>query len=138
MPKFDGNIRDYPRFEDYFLRQVLPENKNDMHAAAYTLKSCLSSGPLSIARNVDDNLIEIWKRLDEKYGKASKLTDAIMNEIKKLRVVREDDDRRFVELVNTVESGYRDLERSKLEKVMSNSTAVSMIEDKLPRDIRRL
>ena len=31
MPKFDGNIRDYPRFKADFTRQVLPEFKNDLH-----------------------------------------------------------------------------------------------------------
>ena len=93
MPKFTGNIRDYPRFKADFTRQVWPDYKNDEHAAAYTLKSCLSGVPLSIIRNVDDNLAEMWKRLDEKYGKPSKFTDAVMNDIKKLRSVKEGDDR---------------------------------------------
>ena len=75
------------------------------------------------------DLVEMWKRLDEKYGKASKFTDAIMNDIKKLRAVREGEDRRFVELVDVVESGFRDLERLELQKEMSNSTAVSIIEE---------
>ena len=82
MPTFAGNIRDYPSFKTDFIRQVLPDFKNDEHAAAYTLKSCLSGVPLSIIRNVDDDLAEMWKRLDDKYGKPSKFTDAIMNDIK--------------------------------------------------------
>ena len=55
-----------------------------------------------------------------------------------MRSVKEGDDKRFVELVDVIESGFRDLERLKLDKEISNSTAVSIIEDKLPRDIRRL
>ena len=137
MPKFAGSIREYPRFKADFIRQVLPEFKNNEHAAAYTLKSCLSGVSLSIIRSVDDDIAEMWKRLDDKYGKPSKFTDAVMSDIKKLRSVKEGDDRRFVELVDVVESGYRDLERLKLDKEISNSTAVSIIEDKLPRDIRR-
>ena len=43
-----------------------------------------------------------------------------------------------MELVDVVESGFRDLERLKLDKEISNSTVVSIIEDKLLRDIRRL
>ena len=66
MPTFNGNIRDYPRFKSDFTRQVLPEYKNDEHAAAYALKSCLAKEPLCIVRNVDDNLKEMWKKLDEK------------------------------------------------------------------------
>ena len=64
MPTFAGNIRDYPRFKADVIRQVLPDFKNDEHAAAYTLKSCLAGVPLSIIRNVDDDLAEMWKRLD--------------------------------------------------------------------------
>ena len=45
--------------------------------------------PLSIIRNVDDDLAEMWKRLDEKYGKPSKFTDAVMNDVKKSRSVKE-------------------------------------------------
>ena len=137
MPKFNGDIGEYPRFKADFTRQVVPEFKSDTHAAAYVLKSCLSKLPLDIIRNVDDDIQEMWSRLDEKYGKASKLTDAVMNDIKKMRPVREGDNKRLLELVDTVESGFRDLERLKFEREMSNSTVVSLIEDKLPRDIRK-
>ena len=61
-----------------------------------------------------------------------------MTDIKKLKVVKEGDDRKLVELVDVVENGFRDLERLKLDKEISISTAVSIIEDKHPRDIRRL
>ena len=117
---------------------MIPQYKKNESAAAYALKSCLSKTPLGVIRNVDDDLEEMWMRLDDKYGKASKLIDAIMNDIKRLRTVREGDDKHFVELVEVVECGYRDLARMKLEKEMSNCTAVSMIEEKLPRDVRKL
>ena len=61
-----------------------------------------------------------------------------MADIKKLKVVKEGDDRKIVELVDVVENGFRDLERLKVDKEISNRTAVSIIEDKLHRDIRRL
>ena len=137
MPMFDGNIRDYPRFKADFERQVLPKYKKDEYGAAYVLKSCLSKEPLNVVRNVDDNHTKMWERLDEKYGKKSRFTDSIMNEIKWLIPVNEGDNKGFVGLVNIVESGYRDLERLSLEKEMANSTAVSIIEDKLPQDIRK-
>ena len=138
MATFSGNIRDYPRFKADFKRQVSPNFNNDKHAAAYTLKSCLSGIPLNIIRNVEDDLAKMWERLDDKYGKPSKFTDDVMNDIKRLKSVKEGDDRRFIELVDVVEGGFRDLERLKLDKEISNSTAVSTIEDKLPRDIRRM
>ena len=137
MPTFDGNIRNYPRFKTDFERQILPKYKKDDYGAAYALKSCLSDEPLEIVRNVDDNHSEMWKRLDEKYGKKSRFTDSIMNEIKSLEVVRNGDNKSFINMVSVVESGFRDLERLNLEEEIANSTAVSIIEDKLPSDIRR-
>ena len=76
---FAGNIRDYPRFKADFICQVLPDFKNDEHAAVYILSL---SVPLSITRNVDDGLAEMWKRLDDKYGKPTTFTGAAMGDIK--------------------------------------------------------
>lgn len=137
MPTFDGNIRDYPRFKADFERQILPKYKKDSHGAAYALKSCLSKEPLNIVRNVDDDHTEMWKRLDEKYGSKSRFTDAIMTEIKGLEPVYSGNNKGFINLVTIVESGFRDLERLNLAEEMANSTAVSMIEEKLPPDIRK-
>ena len=52
-----------------------------------------------------------------------------MNDIKNTRPVRERDVKRFMELVDIAECGYRDLVGMKLEKEISNRTAVSMIEE---------
>ena len=52
----------------------------------------------------------MWKRLDNVYGQSSKLADIVMYEIKRLRIVKEGDDMRFMQLVDVVEAGYRELE----------------------------
>jgi len=49
---------------------VQPQTK-DKDKTAYALMSCLSDTPYEIVRNVDDDLDEMWKRLDERYGKTS-------------------------------------------------------------------
>ena len=85
--------------------------------------------PLDIIPNVDDDLAE--------FRKASKLTDVIMKDIKKMRPVKDSDDKYFLELINTIERGFRDLSGMKLEHEMSNSIAVSLIEEKLPKTICR-
>ena len=79
----------------------------------------------------------MWKRLHEKHGKPSKLADVVMYDIKKLRAIREGDDKRFIDLVDTVEKGYRDLLRLLIEREIPNTNSVSIIEKKLPKDIRR-
>ena len=137
-PTFDGNIRDYPCFKGDFEHQILPKYKRDSYGAAYALKSCLSKEPLGVVRNVDDNHVEMWKRLDEKYGNKSRFTDAIMTEIKNFIPVRDGYIKGFIQLISIIQSGFRDLERLNLEKEIAYSTAVSIMEDKIPRDIHKL
>ena len=105
-------------------------------STAYVLRSCLTKVPLDIVRYEDDDLDEMWKRLDEKYGKPSKLADVVMRDIKKLCAIREGDDRRF-DVVDVVEKGYCDLSRVGIEREISNTSTVSIIEEKLPKDITR-
>ena len=87
--------------------------------------------------NVDDDLKEMWERFDEKYGKPSKLIDVVVNDIRRLKIVHEGEQHKFLHLIDSVERGYRYLSRMKLDKEMSNNTVVSMIQEKLPRDIGR-
>ena len=111
---------------------------NSKDSAAYILKSCLEKQPLDIVKNVDDDLEEMWVRLDERYGRSSKIVDAIMFEIKQLKPVSEGDGRKFVDLVDTVERCYRDLAHIKMESEISNSTIVSLIEERLPTTIKAM
>ena len=60
-----------------------------------------------------------------------------MNEIKEISSVKEYDKKGFIQYVDIIERGYTDLKRLKLEREMSNSTTVSMLERRLPPTIRR-
>jgi len=131
MPKFDGEIRDYPRFKSDFQKHLIP-NINSDESAAYILKSCLSKEPLEAVKNVDDDISAMWDRLDNKYGRSSILIAEIMKEIKKLSPVKDGDNRAFIRLVDTVEGCYMDLVRIHKEAEICNSTIVSLIEEKLP------
>ena len=94
MLTFNGDIREYPRFKTDFMKQFLPELAS-AEEAAYALRSCLGKMPYEIVKNIDNNIDEIWNRLDEKYGKASVLADLIINQIKKFRTIKDEDDKRF-------------------------------------------
>ena len=136
MPRFSGNIREYPRFKTDFTRYVMPSVK-DSDSAAYILKSCLSGSPLDAVKNVDDDVKNMWKRLDEKYGRTSKLTDAILLDIKQLKAVQEGENQKFIDFVDKVEACYKDLSIIGKESEISNSSIVGMIEEKLPTSIRK-
>ncbi|CAB4004716.1 Hypothetical predicted protein [Paramuricea clavata] len=108
LPQFSGNIRDYPRFRSDFEKQILPELESGK--VAYVLKSCLEGEAFDAIYNLDDDNI---------------------------KHLQEGDDKSFLELINTVEKGYQDLARINMESEISNSGTVSLIEERLPRDIKR-
>jgi hypothetical protein len=66
------------------------------------------------------------------------MIDAIMCEINNINIIGNHDDESFIKFVDTIEQGYRDLSRLNLENEISTTTVISMIERKLPQDIRRL
>ena len=136
MPSFDGDIRNYPRFKNDFEKQVKPSIRSE--STAYVLKSCLSKEPLEIVKNVDDDISEMWLRLDDRYGRLSKLTDAIMFDINQLKSVPEGEGSKFIDLVNVIERSYRDLMRINMQGEISNSTIVGLIEQKLPPSIKNM
>ena len=123
LPKFDGDIREYPRFRDDFISQVVLAISNSQQS--YVLKSCLSGKPLDIVKKVDHNIDEMCGRLDDKYGELIKVIDCIMKDV---RLVREVENSRFIQFVDTIEKSYRDLERLDLEMEVSNASTVSLIE----------
>ncbi|XP_068742221.1 uncharacterized protein [Montipora capricornis] len=135
LPKFDGEIRKYPQFKRDFQRHVEPTlDKGDV---SYVLRSCLGKEPYETVKSVDDDINEMWKRLDDKYGDPAKVADVIIDSIRRTKIIREGEDKRLVEFVNMLEDGYRDLRRLGLEAEITTTSSVSIIERKLPMDIRR-
>ena len=136
MPFFDGNIRNYVKFKRDFERQV--QNRVDCEETrVYVLKSCLCADVLDTVRNIDDDIAEMWKRLDSKFGQPSMLIDIVMDEIKTIKYINDNDMKGFIKFVEIIETGYDDLCRLKIEKEMSNSVTVSMLEERLPAVIKR-
>ncbi|PFX18047.1 hypothetical protein AWC38_SpisGene17602 [Stylophora pistillata] len=95
------------------------------------------SEPATIVKIIDDDVREIWKSLDEKSGDPAKVADVIIDGIRRTGIIREEEEKRFIELVEIIEEGYRDLKRLALESEITKTSSVSIIEKKLPADIRR-
>ena len=66
-----------------------------------------------------------------------KLTDGLVDDIKRLISIHEQDGRKLRHFTDTVEREYRDILQMKLDKDIPNKTAVSIFGEKLPRDIGR-
>ena len=135
LPRFEGEIRANPQFKRDFEKQIMPHLQSD--DASYVLRSCLGSDPAMTVKSIDDDISEMWKRLHEKYGDPAKVADVIIDGIRRTRIIREGEEKRFVEFVQIVEDGYRDLKRLGLESEVTTTSSVSIIEKKLPTDIRR-
>lgn len=106
-------------------------------SACYILRSCLGKEPTDAIKGVEDDIQEMWKRLDEKYGDPAKVADAIINTIQSIRPIKEGENKRFVEFVDTVENGHNDLKRLGLEREITTTSSVSIIERKLPAEIKK-
>ena len=135
MPYFDGIVRQYPQFKQDFQKQVMPSVNSD--SACYILRSCLGKEPTDAVKGVEDDIQEMWKRLDEKYGDPAKIADAIINTIQSIKPIKEGENERFLELVDAVENGYKDLNRLGLEREITTTSSVSIIERKLPAEIKK-
>ena len=64
---------------------------------------------------ITDDVNNIWKRRDKKYGDKSKPVDSIMADIKGFRSTGEDSS--ALEMIETVDKAYKDLERMGLQHV---------------------
>lgn len=81
---------------------------------------------------MDDNFCEIFHRLDLTYGRPEKLSDAVLCELKSLKVIRDGDSLGLIKMIEIVENCWLDLKKIKLESEMNTSTMVSQIEKLLP------
>ena len=135
MPWFSGEVRGYPGFRKDFEVQVMPSLNSSTEN--YTLRSCLDEGPPAVVKGADKENEEMWRRLDGKNGDPAKITDVIINNIQLVKAIKEEEDTRFVEFFDVIESGYRDLLTLGQEKEITTTSSVSIIEKSLPADIRR-
>ena len=132
---FNGDLRRYPRFKEEFLKHIKPTYKSSEEA--FVLKSYLEKHIREDVENLGEDATAIWHRLDEKYGNKRKLVDAIICEVKKLKSNYNENPRKTLEMINTVEKAHRDLKGLGLESEINNTTIVSIIEEKLPYEIEK-
>ena len=132
LPKFSGNMREYPRFKLDFIQQVMAHT--DEQSAAFTLRMCLSKHVQEKVTLVADDVDAIFEKLDEEYGDPSAVTDVVINDIKTFQVKGR---KSLLDFIDVIERGHHDLACLGMTKEISNSGVVSIIESKLPDEERR-
>lgn len=133
---FNKNIKEYQKFKPDFTNQVLPKFAS-VEAATYALISCLGEILHETKKNIYNNIDENQNKLVESYGKISILVDVIMNQIWRFGAIKQKHEKRFIEFVVIVEKRYRVLSRMKNDNKLSNTIAISIIEQKLPKITRK-
>ena len=96
------------------------------------MKSYLSEEIKEEVDNLGDDLEDIWDHLDKKYGDQGQLIDAKMSEVKEMPFFEDDDQQVILIMINTI-----NLLLLGLESEISNSTIISMIDQKMPKEIKR-
>ena len=132
-PKFGGELTEFPSFKRDYKIHMEPVYGTD----PYALKKCLFGDALSAIQGNDDDFTAMMARLELKYGRPDRLADAVVTKLKRLKVVGEGEDEKFIQMVDTVENCWLEMQRLDLKAEMSNVTIVSEIEKLLPKTILR-
>ena len=66
LPQFDGQVREYPRFQKEFIELVQPNLTP--REVAFSLRKCLSKKVEATLGCCNEEVAEMLKKLDERYG----------------------------------------------------------------------
>ena len=130
LEKFTGDVRKYPSFKERFNLYIVPICTETQ--LPFILRSHLDEAVREEVDNVEDDMMELWKRLDAKYGNRSRYVEKILDDFSKTTKGGAEN---ALHLINTVEKAERDLRRINAEEEMANSTIIAMIEKKLPEEM---
>ena len=136
MPKFTGDVREYAIFRADFKYAI--EARYSKRDAMTFLRTCLENKPLELIKGIGSDYDAAWEYLDSVYGDPRYVSDTITQDIAKFKPLREGEDARFCELVHLVRRCYNTLKEVGLPSDMDNSHMLSVIEQKMCVDDRKV
>ena len=101
----------------------------------YTLRNALPEDAKVWVRNMD-NFVEMWKRLDEKYGDEGKMVDIILADVKNFEQIKDNENKRLIQFIDVLEKVNLGMKFLGRESELQNTTIVNIIEGKLPNDLK--
>ena len=134
FPVFNGKTRDWPQFKKDFQSPVVPFITEDT-TKCYTLRNALPEDAEVWVRNMD-NFVEMWKRLDEKYGDEGKMVDIILADVKNFKQIKDNENKRLIQFIDVLEKVNLEMKFLGRESELQNTTIVNIIERKLPNDLK--
>ena len=136
MPKFLGDVREYTIFRSDFKHAI--EARYTKRDAIAFLRTCLQGKPLDLIKGIGSDYDAAWEYLDSIYGDPRFVSDTITQDIVKFRPIRDGEDARFCDLVHLVKQCYNTLKDAGLPSDMDNSHMLSLIEQKMCVDDRKV
>lgn len=136
MPKFTGDVREYAIFRADFKHAI--ESKYSKRDAITFLRTCLQDKLLELIKGIGSDYDAAWDYLDSIYGDPRFVSDTITQDIVKFRALQIGEDARFCDLVHLVKRSFNTLKEVGSQNDMDNSHMLSVIEQKMCADDRKV
>ncbi len=136
LPKFAGDVREYAIFRADFKHAI--ESRYVKRDAITLLRTCLMDKPLELIKGIGSDYDAAWEYLDSIYGDPRFVADTVTQDIVKFKPLSEGEDARFCDLVHLVRRCYNTLKEVGIPNDMDNSHMLSIIEQKMCSDDRKV
>ena len=136
LPVFAGNVRDYAIFRSDFKHAI--EAKYSKRDSITLLRTCLRDKPLELIKRIGSDYDAAWEYLDSIYGDPRFVSDTVTQDIIQFKALQDGEDARFCDLVHLVKRCYNTLKEVGLPSDMNNSHMLSIIEQKMCADDRKV
>lgn len=129
-------VREYVIFKADFKHAI--EAKYSNRDAITFLPSCLQGKPLDLIKGIGTDYKAAWEYLDSIYGDPRFVSDTITQDIVKFRALQNGEDARFCDLVHLVKRCHNTLKEVGVPGDMNNNHMLSIIEQKMCADDRKV
>lgn len=136
LPVFAGNVRDLAIFRSDFKHAI--EAKYSKRDSITLLRTCLRDKPLELIKGIGSDYDAAWDYLDSIYGDPRFVSDTVTQDIVQFKALQEGEDARFCDLVHLVKRCYNTLKEVGPPSDMNNSHLLSIIEQKMCADDRKV
>ena len=136
LPKFAGDVREYAIFRADFKHAI--ESRYAKRDAITLLRTCLMEKPLDLIKGIGSDYDTAWEYLDSIYGDPRFVADTVTQDIVRFKPLSEGEDSRFCDLVHLVRRCYNTLKEVGIPNDMDSSHMLSIIEQKMCSDDRKV
>ena len=136
LPKFSGDVREYAIFRADFKHAI--ETRYTKRDSITLLRTCLREKPLELIKGIGSDYDAAWEYLDSIYGDARFVSDMITQDIVKFKALQQEEDARFCDLVHLFKRCDNTLKEVGIPNDMDNSHMLSIIEQKMCTDDRKV